>query len=545
MGWFKKSLLFLGGGVLAAYSYDNILGDGISNRMIRSLSTLLLISIDYKLNFDQNHDVARLHERNAERLYNLVIGNKGMYIKLGQMIAIQGFMFPTQYQEKFKLMFDQAPEESWATCDSTLRKELGDNYREEIFSSIEEKPIASASIAQVHRGVLKSNGQKVAVKIQKTTVSKQVDADLFTYRAAMKIYQWVFGMPLATVATYVSNKTREELDFVHELSNAQKISNLVESDPEFKGKVYIPRYYPEISTGKVLIGEWIDGDTIGEYMKLKDKGYNIKTLMDSIIRVYSRQVFSWGVVHCDLHPGNLIVRMVPDGNGKTHQQLVILDHGLYEIFSDKFKKEYSEFWKYTMEKDLKKVKEVMKSWGINADDLMMSAAGMGDPNSEQFKKRMKEIHDMSYYDRQVILKQQMKKFLENSDLFPMCLAFVMRSMRIVQGLNRNFGSPCNRIGILVAEANRTVQLYAYTPPTDLHDYVQIFQRNLTYYAMQIFTFLTFEFNRILKFVNNEVLHSRTNKVKDLEEMYEDNLVEAGESMGFEKVPSTDEILTVE
>lgn len=536
----KKTFYTIGGALLAGYTYDSILGEGIVNRVVRSLWTFGIISIDYKRNFDEDHDIAALHERNAQRLYDLVTTNKGMYIKMGQMIAIQGFMFPRQYQDKFKLMFDRAPEEPWSMCDETLKNELGENYRTEVFSYLEEEPIASASIAQVHRGVLKKTGQKVAVKIQKQSITKQVDADLMTYKFAMKMYEAIFGMPLGVVSDYVAEKCREELDFVREMSNANRMSELIENDPDFKGKVYIPKYYPDYSTDKVMCLEWIEGDSIGLYMKLKDKGYNIKSLMDSIVQVYSRQVFTWGVVHCDLHPGNLIVRNLPNGR----QQLVILDHGLYEMFSDEFKKQYSEFWKYTMERDKDKVIGVLQGWGMNPDDMMLSAAGLTDNSEEKVKHHREMMKNMSYYERQQMVKSRMKQFLENSDKFPMCLAFVMRSMRIVQGLNRNFGSPVNRLNVLVSEANKTVQRYDQTTAIlsgtfNWNDYSLSIKRGVTYWLMKIYTTVTFEFNRIQKYLAT-VFNKQP--VTDLEDVYERQLVESGEDMGFDEIPSTNDVM---
>ncbi|GME97539.1 unnamed protein product [Ambrosiozyma monospora] len=237
----KKTFLGLGSIGLAAYLYDNTLGTGITNRSIGSLYTLLLISADYKLNFDEDHDIEALHERNAQRLYDLLIHNKGLYIKMGQMIAIQGVMFPKQYQQKFSQLFDKAPREPWSTADSILKSELGENYRDEVFEYIEEEPIASASIAQVHKARLKNGGADVAVKIQKDSVSKQVEVDLLTYRLVMAIYEYVFEMPLSVTVNYICDKMRNELDFENELANGEKISALINSNPDFKGHVYIPK----------------------------------------------------------------------------------------------------------------------------------------------------------------------------------------------------------------------------------------------------------------------------------------------------------------
>lgn len=545
----QKILFGFAGSTVLIYFGDKYLGYGLIDRNYRSISALLKLSIDYKLHFNEDYDVDLLHERNAERLYQLIIENKGLYIKLGQMIAVQGVMFPKHYQDKFKLLFDRAPVESWETCDMTLKKELGESYRNEYFLEIDEKPIASASIAQVHRATLK-NGDKVAVKIQKNSVSRQLESDLFTYRSVMKFYGWLFDMPLQETIDYVCEKMREELNFKNEYKNAIMITNLIQNDKEFKNseEYYIPKYYGDISSNKILISEWMDAELIGKYTELSNLGYNTAKIMSQITKIYARQVFTWGVVHCDLHPGNLMARKIEVENDniltkliwkkKTVQQLVILDHGLYEHFTPLFKRQYSEFWKYSMEKNYNKTKEVLTAWGMEADDMVMTLAGMGDKNSATMREHVEKMKNMSYFERQIMLRDKMRDFFKNTDKFPLCLVFVMRSMRIVQGLNRNFGAPVNRLSVLVDEANRSVnQLMLETGEIDSwHNY---FTRKYVSITIKVVSDLLFNVNRAYIWIFQAISNMQ---VQNLEDAYDEEVVRAGEMFGFENVPSSKELI---
>ncbi|KAH3670648.1 hypothetical protein OGAPHI_001163 [Ogataea philodendri] len=506
---------------LAAYTYDTVLGAGITNRTVRSLSTLIVMSVDYKRNFEEGKDIEALHERNAQRLYDLLIANKGLYIKMGQMIALQGMVFPIQYQQKFSQLFDKAPRDDWDTCDKVLKEELGADYRERLFESFDKTPVASASVAQVHKAKLLT-GEEVAVKIQHEAVTKQMWVDLATYRFVMKVCEWVFDMPLTPTVRYVTKKMTEEVNFEIEKRNGELISSYIQKDPEFRKNVYIPKYFPEASSKRVLSAEWINADTIGDYLALGDKGYNIKKLMNNIIKVYSRQVFQWGLVHCDLHPGNLMVRFLPD---KT-QQLVILDHGLYEYFGDEFRRQYAQFWRYSFEWDMNKLQQVLVEWGIDLSQISDGLNMMDPKQREEMRGRMREMRKLSYFERQRLMSEKTRQFFKNSDKFPMTLLFIMRSMRIVQGLNKRFGSPCNRVDMLATEAIKTVELFNL----DDDKFQSALRRYLTYTIFRITYFVRFHYNKLHKQVSKWF---NGKPVRDLEEEYERQAVDASKGMGLD------------
>ncbi|KAG0687319.1 hypothetical protein C6P40_002504 [Pichia californica] len=547
--FFQKVLIGLLGTSTLIYLGDTYLGYGLIKRNARSIYALLELSIDYKLHFDENYDVDSLHERNAQRIYDLIIENKGLYIKLGQMIAVQGVMFPKHYQDKFKLLFDKAPVESWETCDMILKKELGETYENDLFIKLDKKAIASASVAQVHKAILK-NGDEVAVKIQKNSVSRQLESDLFTFKSVMLFYGWLFEMPLEKTIDYICEKMREELNFKNEYKNAIMVTDLIQNDKEFANsqQFYIPKYYNEYSTKKILISEWMNAELISKYKGLKDDGYDLTKIMSQITKIYARQVFTWGVVHCDLHPGNLMVRKIkiPNNNIFTKafrkeneiQQLVILDHGLYEHFTPLFKRQYSEFWKYSMEKNYVKTQGILAAWGMNADEMIMTLAGLGDRNSETMIAHIEKMKNMNYFERQLMLKERMKDFFSNTDKFPLCLVFVMRSMRIVQGLNRNFDAPVNRMSILVDEADKSVTEFLKKSGDfdSWHDYLTRLYVTVT---LKVVSDLLFQVNRSYIWLCSKI---STLRVQNLEDAYDAEVVRAGELFGFESVPSSNDLI---
>ncbi|GMF60583.1 unnamed protein product [[Candida] boidinii] len=286
---YSRRLLILSGLGVIGYYYDTRYSGSAITRNIRSLITFITISIDYKLNFVEDYDIESLHERNSQRLYDLLMTNKGLYIKFGQMIAIQGEMFPKQYQDKFKKMFDSANADDWNDIDSTLIEQLGVNYID-YFQEIDKSPIASASIAQVHKAILK-NGDKVALKVQHAEIPKQMWLDLLNYRYLMKFYEWFFEIPFGTTVDYVCNKLKEEVDFTIEMKNGELLNSYLQKDSELKDNIYIPKYYKNLTKEKVLVTEWIDGYSLAEYENLSKKGFNLTQLAFLIFKFHARQVY--------------------------------------------------------------------------------------------------------------------------------------------------------------------------------------------------------------------------------------------------------------
>jgi len=198
--WTRRLLIasaLLGAGYLAD---QQVYASGVS-RSLRTFSLGLLVALDYKINFrpeplpliGSDGGIDALHRRNAERLFHLLRDNGGLYLKIGQAIAMQSAVLPGEFARMFARMFDDAPAVDWRAVEKVVRDDFGGRSVEEVFGVtfdgtggegkgvMERTARASASVAQVHWARL-PDGREVAVKIQKPEIEKQIGWDLWAFK---------------------------------------------------------------------------------------------------------------------------------------------------------------------------------------------------------------------------------------------------------------------------------------------------------------------------------------------------------------------------
>nr|OQO32706.1 hypothetical protein B0A51_00084 [Rachicladosporium sp. CCFEE 5018] len=509
------------GAVLAA---DQCFYDACLSRTFRTFANGLFVAVDYKINFRPDpwigDSVEDLHRRSATRLFELLRNNGGLYLKIGQAIAMQSAILPLEFQKMFARMFDDATQNSWKEVEQVIKEDFGKTPEEVFGISFDGDPSkgvmertarASASVAQVHWARL-ADGREVAIKIQKREIARQVEWDLWAFKVVTKIYTWYFDLPLYSLVPYISDRLMLETDFQNEARNGEKMRNLIQNEPRLKDRVYIPEAYPSLSSKRVMTAEWIEGIRLwdkeginntwrGGYgkgspgaggvqldappahvvaniskkqpddEKLKPErdawrgpakkgglGLPLKPVMQTMVDLFSAQMFLWGLVHCDPHPGNIFIRRLPSGK----PELVLIDHGLYISMDPKFRLEYALFWRSLMTFDNKTIAKVTQEWGINAPDIFASATLMR-PYEGGDGKTLAEIRAMSKKEqkvRQFEMQQKMRAgvrdILSNQDKFPQELIFIGRNLRIVQGNNQFLGSPVNRVKITGTWASRAL-----------------------------------------------------------------------------------------
>ncbi len=155
-----------------------------------------------------------------------------------------------------------------------------------------------------------------------------------------------------------------------------------------------------------------------------------KWVMQTMIDLFSAQIFDWGWVHCDPHPGNVIVRPHADPRraARGAAQLVLLDHGLYVRLPREFQQQYARLWKALLTVDFAAVSAVAGEWGIGAPDLFASATLMR-PIRFAEQAPLPDFERMNDYERGVAMKEKLKSFLTDTDRMPKQLIFVGRNMR--------------------------------------------------------------------------------------------------------------------
>lgn len=189
-----RRLLYVTAVTGAFYLIDTQLYASSITRSLRTFGLGIVVAADYKLNFRPEPwfggSITDLHRRNAEKLFELLHQNGGLYLKIGQAIAMQSAVLPPEFQKMFARMFDDAPQNSWRDVEMVIREEFGQSP-EEVFGVsfsnepglgvMEKKARASASVAQVHWARL-ADGREVAIKVQKREIAHQVGWDLWSFK---------------------------------------------------------------------------------------------------------------------------------------------------------------------------------------------------------------------------------------------------------------------------------------------------------------------------------------------------------------------------
>lgn len=368
-------------------------------------------------------------------------------------------------------------------------------------------------------------------------------------RVVARIYTWQFELPLYNLVPYITERLSLETDFLNEARNSEKMAQLVAEEPRLRGRVYIPRVYHDMSSQRVMTAEWIEGVRLWDKRSLtagwkgrasqgspgagksrlsvappitsgsaaeslpdtdlkpnRDQwkgedgtgglGLSLRDVMQVMVDLFSAQMFLWGWLHCDPHPGNIFIRRLPHGK----PELVLIDHGLYINMKPDFRHQYSLLWKSLLIFDNRTLQQIIESWGMKNADVFASATlmrpytGGDNSTSAEIRKGLKGKDQMDRaFEAQQKMKQGIKEILADEKKWPQELIFIGRNLRIVQGNNQYLGSPVNRIRITGEWASRSL---VDKPDLRFHErlrsYAQhflfkfvLFQTDLWFYATKV------------------------------------------------------------
>ena len=227
------------------------------------------------------------------------------YIKLGQIMSLRSDILPKRYcDELMKLCSDVAPMPFEQVVD-VIQDAFGCPWQEE-FQSIEEKPLGSASIAQVHRAVMKT-GEQVVIKVQRKGIYRTMARDIGLMHKVVRLLPPVSikeMVDLDLVLDELWKVTQEEMNFLTEAANMEEFHRK-NREVAF---VDTPVLYREYTTPHVIVMEYIDGFSIDDKENLLKNGYDLNEVGSKLIDNFIKQVMVDGFFHADPHPGNLRVR---------------------------------------------------------------------------------------------------------------------------------------------------------------------------------------------------------------------------------------------
>lgn len=264
------------------------------------------------------------------------------FIKLGQLLSTRPDFVPREYAEEFRKLLDQNDVIPYLVIKEIIKQELNKEISQ-VFKSIDPEPIASASIGQVHKAVLK-NGKKVVIKVLKPGVKDSIIEDSKILKILSGVLQkspFFKGIGIKKVIEEFSWWINKEIDFLIEADRAKVLAKNLES----LDYIQIPLPYDEFSTSNLLVIDYVNGLTINDLLNTME----VKNIVDpkelelpfpidfnqvisNLIECYIfKQILTDGFFHGDPHPANLI--LLPDN------QIAMVDFGIMGILD---KKEHSQ-----------------------------------------------------------------------------------------------------------------------------------------------------------------------------------------------------------
>jgi ubiquinone biosynthesis protein len=293
------------------------------------------------------------HRRNARRVEQMILRQKGLFIKVGQLISILTNFLPEAFRAGLEGLQDQIPPRPFAEIERRILLELG-QAPDALFSDFEREPIASASLAQVHRAKL-ADGRLVAVKVQHVDIEETARIDLQTIHNLLRAMGSVFRIRgLDTQYRQLETMIAEELDFEQEARNIARIAASFASDTRTR----LPIVIPERSSRRVLTTEFVEGVKVTHLTALDAIGIDREDLARHIVKVYCKMIFTDGVYHADPHPGNILVQA--DGG------VVFLDFGAVAYLSPEMKAGIPEFLAGAIGRDPDRIACALRNMGFIA-----------------------------------------------------------------------------------------------------------------------------------------------------------------------------------
>lgn len=228
-----------------------------------------------------------------------------VFVKFGQLISIREDLFPQDVIKSLSKLQDNVKPFDAQVAVSMIEKAI-DQSIDSAFISFDQKPLASASIAQVHAAIL-HHGESVVVKVLRPNIRSIIKRDVqLLYKAASLInFSWeqAYRLRLKELVSEFEATILDELDLMREAANAQQLRRNFENND----KLMVPKIYWSLTRSTVMVQERVNGVSIADLSMLRAKQVNMKVLAENGVEIFFTQVFRDSFFHADMHPGNLFV----------------------------------------------------------------------------------------------------------------------------------------------------------------------------------------------------------------------------------------------
>lgn len=260
----------------------------------------------------------RLDLANARRLLAGMLRLRGVFIKLGQVLSVLGGFLPRAFTRELESLQDAVPAHPFRDVERAFVASFG-KPATTCFASIERKPVAAASLGQVHEATT-GDGRRVAVKVLYPGIRDVIRVDLRALALVVRVVKrWLPIQHLEVVHRSLVDMLRRETDYVHEAACMERMAQNFAGEPD----ILFPSVVRELTSTDVLTMTFMEGVKITRLDELDRLGIDRRRLATRLVQSFYKQLFVDRFFHADPHPGNFLVQKGPDGAPR----IVVLDFG--------------------------------------------------------------------------------------------------------------------------------------------------------------------------------------------------------------------------
>ena len=378
-----------------------------------------------------------------------------LMIKLGQFLSSRADLLPERALAVLSSLQDEVPPAPFSHVVSVIETELGKPV-EQLFSVLERKATAAASLGQVHKAVLASTGEEVAVKVQRPNIDQLVNMDLST----IKFVIWLISRFVNTsefidlMGFYREFKRTiyEEIDYVTEAANATRFKEIFKDQPT----IYIPRVYDEYTSRRVLVLEWVNGIKVNDYTALEATGIDRFEVAKRTVEAYFYQFFEVGFFHADPHPGNIFVQK---GTPESGPIIAFVDFGMVGTLTRSMKKALKDLFLGFLARDSHGLVNALKRLGFIGDGANMASIerGVALMLERYYGISLDEARDLDFPE----VGQDIENLLYGQPFqIPAQFAFTGRAVATLSGVANGLAPEFNLIDVALPYAQNFLGLNA-------------------------------------------------------------------------------------
>lgn len=407
--------------------------------------------VDVKPNVDVLIAVLTDFKRTALKLGVLLI-------KLGQFLSSRADLLPEEALAVLGSLQDEVPAAPFSHVQAVVEAELGQPI-DGIFSSFEREATAAASLGQVHRAVLASTGQTVAVKVQRPNIQRLVDMDLASLRFVIWVVMRFRGsdrvIDLPGFYREFQRTVYEEIDYVREAANAKRFQEMFDG----KRSIVIPAVHAQYVSRRVLVLDWIDGIKINARDDIEAAGISRVEAARQLIEAYLYQFFEVGFFHADPHPGNIFVQ---PGAARGEEKLALVDFGMVGSLTKSAKQSLKNLFLGFLANNPALMAEALDRLGFIGEGANMAAIqrGIGLVLERYHGISLGQARDLDFSD----VASELEGLLYGQPFrIPAAFAFTGKAIGTLAGVTTGLAPELNLIDVALPYAQRFLGLSGSNP----------------------------------------------------------------------------------